>query len=171
MVGRSLVMLVPLVLSQVAVLAPAAHAVTLEQKLTALAGFTQPTAESAASWQAAWGDRGSWADYAFDWSSDGCSSSPDRPLGFDFRMPCGRHDFGYRNFKAVNEFAANKEHVDDALYYDLKQVCERAGRLSRPTCLGLAWTYYRAVRRFGALVVTDEQIRDVRKAPAGAAQS
>ncbi|NUR86578.1 MAG: phospholipase, partial [Nonomuraea sp.] len=69
----------------------------------------------------------------------------------------------YRNFKAVDEFTANKEHVDDALYYDLKQVCAAARRLSRPTCYGLAWTYYRAVRRFGALVVSDEQIEDVRK--------
>lgn len=157
-----------LVLTQAVVLAPAARAapldaVTLEQKLTALAGFTQPTAMSAAAWREARADREAWTDYAFDWTSDGCSSSPDQPLGFDFRMACGRHDFGYRNFKAVNEFAANKERVDDALYYDLKQVCAEAGRLSRPTCNGLAWTYYRAVQRFGAPVVTGEQIEDVRK--------
>jgi hypothetical protein len=35
-----------------------------------------------------------------DWTSDGCSSSPDNPFGFDFLNSCYRHDFAYRNFKA-----------------------------------------------------------------------
>ena len=39
-----------------------------------------------------------------DWSSDGCSSSPDNPLGFDFENSCYRHDFGYRNTKAQSRF-------------------------------------------------------------------
>lgn len=39
-----------------------------------------------------------------DWSSDGCSSSPDNPLGFNFENSCYRHDFGYRNFKAQSRF-------------------------------------------------------------------
>lgn len=39
-----------------------------------------------------------------DWSSDGCSSSPDNPFGFDFLNSCYRHDFGYRNFKAQARF-------------------------------------------------------------------
>lgn len=28
---------------------------------------------------------------SLDWSSDGCSSSPDNPFGFDFRNSCYRH--------------------------------------------------------------------------------
>ena len=46
--------------------------------------------------------------YGFDWSTDYCSASPDQPLGFDFRLSCWRHDFGYRNYKAVGAFPANK---------------------------------------------------------------
>lgn len=42
---------------------------------------------------------------SLDWSSDGCSSSPDNPLGFNFENSCLRHDFGYRNFKAQSRFS------------------------------------------------------------------
>ncbi|MGW0204222.1 phospholipase A2, partial [Nonomuraea sp. NPDC003201] len=31
---------------------------------------------------------------------------------FDFRMPCRRHDFGYRNYKDVSQFPANKSRID-----------------------------------------------------------
>jgi len=34
---------------------------------------------------------------SLDWTSDGCSSSPDNPFGFNFIEECHRHDFGYRN--------------------------------------------------------------------------
>ncbi|KAA9380469.1 phospholipase [Microbispora cellulosiformans] len=140
-----------------------AHAVTLEQKLAALSTFTQATASSAASWRSAWQNQSGWADYAFDWSTDLCSSSPDQPLGFDFRMPCRRHDFGYRNYKAVNQFSGNKSHVDDAFYFDMKQVCAGYSGVSKSTCDGLAWTYYQAVKQFGALNVTQAQIERVQK--------
>ncbi|TMR95942.1 phospholipase [Nonomuraea basaltis] len=140
-----------------------AHAVTLEQKLAALSGFSQATAASATSWRAAWQNQAAWADYAFDWSTDLCSSSPDQPLGFDFRMSCRRHDFGYRNYKAVSQFPANKARIDDAFYFDMRQVCARYSGVSKSTCDGLAWTYYQAVREFGDLVVTDEQIQRVQR--------
>ena len=42
-----------------------------------------------------------------DWSSDGCSSSPDNPFGFPFVPACHRHDFGYRNYKAQNRFTSS----------------------------------------------------------------
>ncbi|MGN9838885.1 phospholipase [Nonomuraea sp. H19] len=141
-----------------------AHAVTLEQKLAALTGFTQPTAGSAASWRDAWHNQASWAGYVFDWSTDLCSSSPDKPLGYDFRMPCRRHDFGYRNYRAVSRFPVNKSRIDDAFHFDMKQVCARYSGAAKSTCDGLAWTYYQAVRLFGDLVVTDEQIQRVRQA-------
>ena len=49
-----------------------------------------------------------------DWSSDGCSSSPDNPLGFHFTPGCNRHDFGYRNYKAQGRFtSSNKKRIDD----------------------------------------------------------
>ncbi|GGS98430.1 phospholipase [Nonomuraea spiralis] len=167
MVRRALVAPVPLALSLVAALAIAtpAHAVTQEEKLSALAGLTQPTAASAASWRDAWKDRRSWADFGFDWSSDGCSSSPDEPLGFDFRLACRRHDFGYRNYQAVHEFRANKERIDQALYFDLQRVCAQYSFFRRPSCEALALMYYHAVRRFGAPRVSDDEVRDVRNRP------
>lgn len=37
----------------------------------------------------------------FFWESDGCSQSPDYPLGFPFLPACYRHDFGYDQYKKV----------------------------------------------------------------------
>ncbi|GAA4558308.1 phospholipase [Planotetraspora kaengkrachanensis] len=138
---------------------------------SALSGFTQPTSASAASWLSAWQNQAAWAAYAFDWSTDLCSTSPDQPLGYDFRTPCRRHDFGYRNYKAVNQFPSNKSHVDDAFYFDMKQVCARYSGVSKSTCDGLAWTYYQAVRQFGSLNVTQAQIDRVRVNTERAAQN
>ncbi|PRX45736.1 phospholipase A2-like protein [Nonomuraea fuscirosea] len=126
-----------------------AYAVTLEQRLAALSAFTQPTALSAVAWHGAWADPGSWTAYGFDWSTDLCSRSPDQPLGYDFRMPCARHDFGYRNYKAVNHFPANKGHVDEAFLYDMNQVCAGYVGARKAACDRLAWSYYQAVRRLG----------------------
>jgi len=42
-----------------------------------------------------------------DWSSDGCTDSPDNPLGFPFLNGCRRHDFGYRNYKKEKRFTYN----------------------------------------------------------------
>ena len=81
-------------------------------------------------------------------------ASPDQPLGFDFRLPCHRHDFGYRNFKLVSAFDANKSRIDDSFYFDLRTVCARYNAFVRPACYSLAWTYYQAVKTFGSLVVS-----------------
>jgi hypothetical protein len=49
-----------------------------------------------------------------DWSSDGCSSSPDNPFGFPFTPACHRHDFGYRNYKNQKRFTdAGKLKIDN----------------------------------------------------------
>lgn len=157
--------LATLALSLVALLGPTlpAHAaVPLQQKLAALSNFTQPTASSYSSWYAAWQNQPAWADYAFDWSSDLCSTSPDQPLGYDFRNPCRRHDFGYRNYKAVDQFPANKPRVDDAFYFDMQQVCARYSGLSKATCDSLAWTYYQAVKQFGNLNVSEADVLRIR---------
>lgn len=143
MVGSSLAALV-------LIAALPAPAVTLEQQLSALSALTQPTADSAAAWRAARQDPSSWTSYAFDWTTDLCSGSPDQPLGFDFRTPCMRHDFGYRNYRAVDRFPENKEHVDSAFLYDLRQVCAAYADLRRSACERLARSYHRAVERLGA---------------------
>ena len=49
-----------------------------------------------------------------DWSSDGCSSSPDNPFGFPFVPACYRHDFGYRNYKIQSRFTSdNRLRIDN----------------------------------------------------------
>jgi hypothetical protein len=135
-------------------LAEPAAAVTAEQKLAVLSSWTQTSAASQNTFLAARANQGAWAEYRFDWSTDYCSASPDNPLGFDFRQPCVRHDFGYRNYKAAGQFPANKSRVDSAFYEDMKRKCATYNVVVRPACIALAWTYYQAVRQFGSVVVT-----------------
>jgi hypothetical protein len=155
--------LITLVLSTLALvvglsIANPAYAVTADQKLALINSFTQATSGSYNSWNWARTNQGAYADYALDWSTDYCSASPDQPLGFDFRLPCWRHDFGYRNYKAIGQFPANKDHVDSAFYFDLKAKCATYSWVVRPACYSLAWTYYEAVHNFGSLAVTKEQL-------------
>ncbi|WP_333776157.1 phospholipase [Streptomyces sp. IBSBF 3136] len=114
-----------------------------------LAGFTQTSASGYNSWAAARANQSAWASYDFDWSTDYCSSSPDNPLGFPFKMSCARHDFGYRNYKAAGTFSANKARLDSALYEDLKRVCNGYSGATKTACDSTAWTYYQAVKAFG----------------------
>ncbi|MCI2420577.1 phospholipase [Saccharopolyspora sp. K220] len=80
-----------------------------------------------------------------DWSSDGCSMSPDEPLGYEFRTSCDRHDFGYRNYKAQDRFSeANRKEIDDNFRADMYSVCG-----SDLGCRSTANIYYYAVREFG----------------------
>src|SRR6266511_945824 len=130
-------------------MASAASAATAEQRLTVLGTFTQSPLSSYDSWNSARQNQGVWVDYAYDWSTDFCSASPDQPLGFDFR---------YRNYKALGQFASNKDHVDSAFYADLKRKCATYNFFVRPSCYSLAWTYYEAVHFFGSLVVDSAAI-------------
>jgi hypothetical protein len=152
--------LIPALLASIAVFAfaaPASAAVPSD-KPQVLASFTQATTASRNSWLAARNNQSAWAAYAFDWSTDYCSDSPDNPLGFDFRLSCARHDFGYRNYKAIGTFSANKSRLDDMFYFDLKAKCDTYNVLVRPACDGLAWTYYQAVKAFGSVTVSSEQL-------------
>ncbi|KAF2477757.1 uncharacterized protein BDR25DRAFT_330420 [Lindgomyces ingoldianus] len=55
-----------------------------------------------------------------EWSSDGCSDSPDNPLGFNFLPSCHRHDFGYRNYKIQSRFTSSaKANIDNNFKSDL----------------------------------------------------
>lgn len=146
---RTLVVLI----SAVALIAPTAAAASAAtaSKASVLYDWTQPTAASTNAWNAARLNRDPWVSYGFDWTTDYCSSSPDNPLGFDFRLSCWHHDFGYRNYKDIGTFAANKNRVDNVFYADLKRKCATYSSLVRPACLSLAWTYYQAVSIFGSL--------------------
>ncbi|WP_433530015.1 phospholipase [Micromonospora sp. CA-263727] len=139
-----------------AVASPAAAAVTPAQKLSVLSSWTQTSASSYNAWNSARQNRAPWAEYNFDWSTDYCSSSPDNPLGFNFTLPCARHDFGYRNYKAVGQFSANKSRLDSAFYEDLKRVCATYNAVVRPACSSLAWTYYQAVSIFGSAAAVQQ---------------
>jgi hypothetical protein len=138
-------------LALVVAFAVPAGAVPQEVRLGVLASWTQPTEESRLSWAAANSDQGAWVEYAFDWSTDLCTFSPDNPLGFGFESSCARHDFGYRNFRLEGIFAENKDRVDEAFYADMSAVCAGESWWAQPACYSLAWTYYQAVREFGSL--------------------
>jgi hypothetical protein len=111
-----------------------------------------------------------------DWDSDGCSSSPDNPFGFDCTSPfpslsiytfnfdvivldsCYRHDFGYRNFKAQGRFTdANKARIDSNFKNDMFNQCksERFG----DACEATATVYYEAVKAFGKKKAAEIQAR------------
>ena len=143
-------------LTALGVAAPAAAAVSREQKLSVLSSWTQTSATSYNAWNAGRLNQAAWSEYAFDWSTDYCSSSPDNPLGFNFRLSCYRHDFGYRNYKAMGQFSANKSRLDSAFYADLKRVCATYSYAVRPACYSLAWTYYEAVRTFGSVAAVQQ---------------
>jgi hypothetical protein len=145
------------VLAAVAAATPAA-AVTAAEKLAVMSQFTQTSASSYNAWNAARQNQAAWASYQFDWSTDNCSFSPDQPLGFDFRLPCQRHDWGYGNYKAMGQFAGNKSRLDDAFYQDLRRKCAQYSAIVRPACYSLAWTYYQAVRTFGGLYVSQADL-------------
>lgn len=49
-----------------------------------------------------------------DWTSDGCTSSPDNPFGFPFVPACHRHDFGYQNYRKQGRFVqSGKLRIDN----------------------------------------------------------
>jgi hypothetical protein len=82
-----------------------------------------------------------------DWSDDGCSFSPETPLGFQFHQSCQRHDFGYRNYKRQDRFSeVNRKKVDDNFHHDLYNICG-----TNFVCRRVADIYYYAVRTFGGL--------------------
>lgn len=135
-----------------------ASAATDAEKLAVMSRWTQTSASSQNAFLTAHANRGDWASYNFDWSTDLCSSSPDQPLGFDFRKSCLRHDFGYGNYKEMGRFPANKSRIDDAFYEDLKRKCATYNVFVRPACSSLAWTYYQAVRAFGGVFVSQADI-------------
>ncbi|MFJ9694361.1 phospholipase A2 [Kitasatospora sp. NPDC101183] len=145
--------------------APVANPATDEQKLQRLGALTASGGDATAAWYAARRDhmKGKPDVFEFNWSTDYCTHSPDKPVGFDFTAACARHDFGYRNYKELigdQAFRSNidgrapKVQVDSVLLQDLRSVCE-PHLISRyevyPTgparllCLKTAQSYYAGV--------------------------
>ncbi|MEU8815764.1 phospholipase [Actinoplanes sp. NPDC048796] len=134
-----------------AVLIPSLPASAAVDRLPVLDSWTQPTAASTAAWNDARLNRDKWAAYGFDWTTDYCSASPERPLGFDFTNACAHHDFGYRNYRDEGLFDQNKARVDDTFYADMRRVCAEYRSVARSACHSVAWIYYQAVHVFGSL--------------------
>ena len=130
-------------------------------KPAVLSSWTQTSSASYSAFFAARANQGAWSAYGFNWTTDYCSTSPDNPFGFPFANSCVRHDFGYRNYKAIGTFSANKARIDSAFYADLKRVCARYSGATNGACTSLAWTYYNAVRVFGSVVVTQRDLDKV----------
>jgi hypothetical protein len=84
-----------------------------------------------------------------DWSSDGCTDSPDNPLGFPYVPACNRHDFGYQNYRLEDRFTVSaKASIDSNFEADLKYQCTVYNQYVS-ICDALADVYYEAVKEFG----------------------
>ena len=85
---------------------------------------------------------------------DHCTSSPDRPSGFDFRSACDMHDYGYgligNTYKGYGYYLdrSKKSNVDNAFHTTLADYTCTAYR-SRGKCRSIAYIYYQAVKRGG----------------------
>ena len=98
----------------------------------------------------------------FDWSTDWCSAPLVASTGrsFDFRWPCRRHDFGYRNLQLLERRygsgstfwnSASRTAVDRQFLRDMNSHCWGKLVFLQLTCLAWARTYYAAVRVVGGL--------------------
>jgi len=86
-----------------------------------------------------------------DWSTDYCSAPFVGNTGrsFNFRLPCQRHDFGYRNLKIIGAFTEeNRRRVDDRFLADMKTTCAPRPVTQKYNCYLWADTFYAAVRVF-----------------------
>lgn len=99
-------------------------------------------------------------DRWYDWSTDGCSAPRvgDTGRSFDFRAPCRRHDFGYRNLRLLEHRwgtgttfwnRSARERVDRQFLADMRAHCHVRRWFDRPTCLAWANVYFAAVRVAG----------------------
>ena len=87
-----------------------------------------------------------------DWTTDGCSAPVVGSEGrtFDFRIPCARHDFAYRNFTALGILDETlRARIDDQFRKDLYRSCERQLRTRRIRCVAWAELFVEVVRRVG----------------------
>ena len=85
-----------------------------------------------------------------DWNSDACSHALDTPLGFDFKPPCHRHDFGYKNYKRQKRFNEESElKIVNNFGKDMHEECARHEGVRGSHCRTMAKTYYFGVRHFG----------------------
>jgi hypothetical protein len=89
----------------------------------------------------------------YDWYSEECTKSWDKPLNYNFKPSCRRHDFGLQNYHREGRCnAANKKKIDDNFKKDLYKECSHFKGLSSwrgVLCRNIADKYWAAVRVFG----------------------
>ena len=128
------------------------HSATVDWRFVQHQLFEVPLGEFIAA--SSGGDR--W----YDWSTDGCSAPMvgDTGVSFDFRNPCRRHDFGYRNLRLLDRrygvggpfwIHDNRRRVDQQFLADMSAHCRTRSILLQPACFGWARVYYAAVRVAG----------------------
>jgi hypothetical protein len=128
-------------------------------KLITALRLTADTAAGYDAWLRARADRdkkGHIKNMNFNWRTDYCDKSPDKPSGFDFKNACARHDFGYANVKHLVGSASwrntHRKEVDEAFRTDMLRVCsEQSSRSKINDCIDIAMKYYNAVRLLGGL--------------------
>ncbi|MFI0733325.1 phospholipase A2 [Streptomyces sp. NPDC021225] len=148
--------------------APTAPTVS-DDKLARLNSLTQEGEDARRAWYTALYEHqaGSPDPYEFDWSTNGCNApAPDSIGGFDFTFACYRHDFGYRNSKALlgKESFHNsvngdsgKDRIDRVFHQDLNTICESRDwpvdhtAVERALCRRAAGLYYQSVLAAGLL--------------------
>ena len=87
-----------------------------------------------------------------DWTTDGCSAPIVGSEGrsFNFRTACNRHDFGYRNFKALGLFdTSTRTLVDEQLHRDMNTYCSSQRRSFKVRCIAWSEIFYTMVRAAG----------------------
>lgn len=87
-----------------------------------------------------------------DWGTDHCSAPLVGSTGrsFNFRLPCHRHDFGYRNMKRLGRWNEDmRTRIDEQFRTDMRTTCAKRNVTQRFNCYAWAETFYRAVRLWG----------------------
>ncbi len=91
------------------------------------------------------------AEPPFDWSTDGCTSTP-ASWALTFDGPCQQHDFGYRNLGRglrLRPTNATRAWVDGRFLAELRRVCsERFAARALTRCRVRARAMHVAVRLF-----------------------
>ena len=86
-----------------------------------------------------------------DISTDLCSFATDRGPGFDFRLPCIRHDFAWRNLHRLGrkipgvDTSARRVAANQQFLRDLRSTCAGRPAPQRPACGAVARIYFSVV--------------------------
>lgn len=96
-------------------------------------------------------DRAAARSRPWDVSTDLCSFAPDSGPVFDFRLPCVRHDFAWRNLRRLGRVTpgvdthARRLAASRQFLRDMQFTCSQRHITHRTACNAVARTYFAAV--------------------------